>query len=165
MDAEPSLAARGSSVMAAGIERWRWHYDVVGSVLSSYGYSGEAAGEQLFRYWRIQRRCTRSGCRLILTRTVAPSSGVAPISAVLHPTRAGWTAHFSETQGCPGPRSSIRTTEYSSWTLWVTSTGLEATEEGHQPARGHCVAAGNVIHWYAVRLDDTRPTSRSLTSA
>jgi hypothetical protein len=138
------------------------HYYVIGDVLSSYGFSGEPAGTQLYRDWWITRSCTRSGCRLILTRDLAGESDVAPISAVLHPTHGGWTASFVEVQGCPDPHSALTSTEYSTWKLWRTASGIQATEQGFSPpAPAHgptvCSMSDIVVHWYATKA----PTGRS----
>jgi hypothetical protein len=130
-------------------------YEVVGDIISTYGFSGERPGDALLRGWLIQRSCAASDCRLVLSRTVAAVSGVPPLSAVLHPTRGGWTAHFTETQGCPSPSSPTQTTEFSTWKLWAVANGLQATELAHQPASGECAAAANTIHWYA-KLTDRR---------
>lgn len=127
-------------------------YEVVGHIVATHGFSGEKPGEDLLRAWLIQRACTRSGCRLMLTRSLAAVSGVPPISAVLHPAPGGWTAHFTETQGCPDPSSPTRTTEYSTWRLRTVSHGLEASETGQQPASGPCASAANTIRWYARKL-------------
>jgi hypothetical protein len=131
-------------------------YRVVGDTLSSFGYGGEQAGDELLRYWSITRTCSNTGCRLILTRDLAAGSGVAPISATLHPTRFGWTARFVETQACAGSDSLGAATETSHWKLWLTSDGMEAFERGYQPATpGGCAAAANIIRWTATRIHST----------
>ena len=177
MDTEDSEAAEGASALAYTVAHWHWrqtqpkqttnsadsaskapgaasiagYYDVVGDVLSVRGFSGEEAGDRLFRHWEIKRSCTGSTCRLVLTRDLAAASGVPPISANLTPTRGGWTARFEETQGCTGPNSRVKTTEFSTWKIWATPDGLEATEHGHSPEMGGCAPSDLTIHWYAAK--------------
>jgi hypothetical protein len=191
-DAEPQVAQQASVVMAKAIAHWHWRqpqatsgvsppgptgggsaptdaanivgtYDVVGSILSTHGFSGESAGDLLLRRWLIRRSCTGSGCHLILTRDLAAATGVPPISAVLVPTHGGWTANFTLTQGCPTPSSSRRMTEHSGFRLWVTSDGLQATEHGHSSSVGGCAATESTTHWYASKraIGTTQPTDRS----
>lgn len=178
MDAEPSLAAQGAAALATAVAQWRWQdtqqapstvnpaagapvrpdsasvagrYEVVGNVLAVHGFASERAGDELLRHWWINRSCIGSTCRLVLTRDVAAASGIPPISADLTPTRGGWTAHFEETQGCTGPGSRVKTTELSTWKIWATPAGLEATEHGHSPESGGCPSSDIVIHWYAAK--------------
>lgn len=126
-------------------------YDVVGDILSSRELPYEPAGEELQRSWSVAQACT-TGCRLVLTRDLAAESEVPPMSAVLHPTSGGWTAHFVETEGCPGPGSSFVSTEYSSWKLWMTSAGIQATETGISPPSTGCDPSSITIHWYATKV-------------
>ena len=172
-DADPQAAGQASGAMTKAIAQWRWrqtisrpetridaaapsdprnifgYYDVVGNIISTHGFSGESPGDLLLRTWLIRRTCTSSGCHLVLTRNLAAATGLPPISAVLFPTRADWTAHFTETQGCPAAGSPVRTTEYSTFSMWATSDGLQATTHGHSPKVTGCAANNENIHWYA----------------
>jgi hypothetical protein len=188
MDTEPALAAQGAAALANTVAHWRWrqaqptarsvspaarapvhrsaasvagHYEVVGNILSVRGIAAERAGDELLRHWWINRSCIGSRCRLVLTRDVAAASGIAPISADLTPTRGGWTAHFEETQGCAGPDSRVKTTEFSTWKIWATPDGLEATEHGHSPEMGGCAPSDIDIHWYANKQPAPAPQSPS----
>jgi hypothetical protein len=190
-DADPLAAAQATAAMTSVMAQWRWRqtqsghdgsaapttssstpradaasivgrYDVVGSVLLTGGFSGERPGDLLSRNWSIQRTCTHSKCRLILTRTLAAITGLPPISAVLIPTSGGWTAHFAETQGCPDPDSPTRSTEYSTFSMWATPTGLEAIEHGQARQVGNCEATYEDVHWYADKQTG-RPSQLSAT--
>jgi hypothetical protein len=180
MDAEPSLALRAEAAMSNLLQHWHWrgaqavrssstspgaaaasvrhpadiagYYEAVGTVLSSEGVSGERAGTRLLRDWSIRRSCRAGGCGLLLTRDVAGVSGDTPISALLHPTRTGWTAHFVQTGRCTSPGATSRSTEYSTWQISRTGTAVEAIEHGYAPRSPACAGYSVVFHWYAKRL-------------
>ena len=132
------------------------HYQVVGTILVSSGFSEMHAGDQLSRDWWITRSCVPAGCQLVLTRDLAAESAVPPISATLIPVNGGWTAHFVERGGCPGPGSAIVSTEYSTWTLNAVNGGLQATEHGYSPAvrtpTVGCAPSRDAIQWSASKL-------------
>jgi hypothetical protein len=141
----PAPAAGGKTAQEAQmVGTW----SATGRVVEARNWADEQAGQTIVRAWRIQRRCSSDGCRLYLTRQTAQT----PLTTELVWAGGHWTANFRQIVPCTGPVG-VTSVQYSRWRIALSSSGIDAVEQGHASAPGAaCLPASNLIAWGARRI-------------